>query len=57
MSSLKKVIQAEKVHLIGGSPEEAPIAYKDIDEIMKCQGLLVTTEGKFYPKIVRMAND
>ncbi len=57
MSSLKKVVQAEKVELIGGSPEEAPIAYKDIDEVMKCQGLLVNIEGKFYPKIVRMAKD
>jgi tRNA-splicing ligase RtcB len=57
MSSLRKVVKAEKVELIGGSPEEAPIAYKDIDEVMKCQGLLVSIEGKFYPRIVRMAKD
>lgn len=57
MGGLKKVVQAAKVELIGGSPEEAPIAYKDIDEVMKCQGLLVNIEGKFYPRIVRMAKD
>jgi len=41
----------------GGSPEEAPGAYKDIDTVMKSQGTLVTVEGKFYPRVVRMAKD
>jgi tRNA-splicing ligase RtcB len=57
MSSMKKIVQSEKVTLIGGSPEEAPIAYKDIDLIMKSQTTLVNVEGKFYPRIVRMAKD
>ena len=57
MSSVKKMLQAEKITLIGGSPEEAPGAYKDIDTIMKSQGTLVTIEGKFYPRVVRMAKD
>jgi tRNA-splicing ligase RtcB (3'-phosphate/5'-hydroxy nucleic acid ligase) len=57
MSSLKKVLQCEKITLIGGSPEEAPLAYKDIDLIMKSQATLVNIEGKFYPRIVRMAKD
>lgn len=57
MSSLKKVLQSEKVTLIGGSPEEAPLAYKDIDLIMKSQTTLVNVEGKFHPRIVRMAKD
>jgi len=57
MSSLKKVLQSEKVTLIGGSPEEAPDAYKDIDAIMKSQTTLVNIEGKFHPRIVRMAKD
>ena len=35
VSSLRKLLQSEKVTLIGGSPEEAPAAYKDIDQIMK----------------------
>jgi tRNA-splicing ligase RtcB (3'-phosphate/5'-hydroxy nucleic acid ligase) len=57
MSSLKKMLQSEKVTLIGGSTEEAPIAYKDIDSIMKSQTTLVKIEGKFHPRIVRMAKD
>jgi tRNA-splicing ligase RtcB (3'-phosphate/5'-hydroxy nucleic acid ligase) len=57
MSSLKKVLQSQRVTLIGGSPEEAPDAYKDIELIMKSQTTLVNIEGKFHPKIVRMAKD
>jgi tRNA-splicing ligase RtcB (3'-phosphate/5'-hydroxy nucleic acid ligase) len=57
VSALKKVLQSEKVILIGGSPEEAPLAYKDIELIMKSQTTLVNVEGKFYPRIVRMAKD
>ncbi len=57
MSSLKKVVQSERVTLIGGSAEEAPLAYKDIELVMKSQTTLVTVEGKFYPRVVRMAKD
>jgi tRNA-splicing ligase RtcB len=57
MSSLKKELQRGKVILIGGSPEEAPAAYKDIELIMKSQTTLVNIEGKFHPRIVRMAKD
>ncbi|WP_276368662.1 RtcB family protein [Chryseolinea sp. H1M3-3] len=57
VSALKKVLQSEKIILIGGSPEEAPVAYKDIDLIMKSQTTLVNVEGKFHPRIVRMAKD
>lgn len=57
VSSLKKLLQSEKVTLIGGSPEEAPSAYKDIDQIMKSQTTLVNIEGKFHPRVVRMAKD
>lgn len=57
MSSLKKLLQSEKVTLIGGSPEEAPLAYKDIELIMRNQTTLVNIEGKFHPRLVRMAKD
>lgn len=57
MSSLKKELQSRKVTLIGGSPEEAPGAYKDIEQIMSSQSTLVKIEGKFHPRIVRMAKD
>jgi tRNA-splicing ligase RtcB len=54
MSSLKKLLQSQKVTLIGGSVEEAPTAYKDIELIMRSQTNLVNIEGTFYPKVVRM---
>lgn len=57
MSSLKKLLQKEKVTLIGGSTEEAPDAYKDIDQIMASQSTLVAIEGTFHPRVVRMAKD
>jgi tRNA-splicing ligase RtcB len=56
-SSLKKELQSEKVILIGGSTEEAPTAYKEIELIMKSQTTLVNIEGKFHPRIVRMGKD
>ena len=57
MSSLKKLLESEKVDLIGGSTEEAPAAYKDIELVMKSQTTLVSIEGIFSPGVVRMAKD
>lgn len=57
MSSLKKVLQREQITLTGGSTEEAPDAYKDIDLIMKSQTNLAKIEGTFHPRVVRMAKD
>jgi len=57
VSNMHKTVKAAKVTLIGGSTEEAPTAYKNIDSVMKSQEDLVTIEGKFYPRIVRMANE
>jgi len=53
-SALKKVLSREGVTLIGGGVDEAPIAYKDIDDVMANQNDLVDVIGKFSPKIVRM---
>jgi len=53
-SALKKVLSAAGVKLIGGSVEENPSAYKDIDQVMASQQELVDVHGKFLPKIVRM---
>lgn len=52
---LNKLLQEHKVKLIGGGLDEAPGAYKDIENVMKAQTALVDVVGKFYPKIVRMA--
>ncbi|MCR9289741.1 MAG: RtcB family protein [Bacteroidetes bacterium] len=54
-SELKKILKNEGVDLIGGGLDEAPIAYKNIHEVMKAQNDLVDVLGKFFPKIVRMA--
>ncbi|HEY0273347.1 MAG TPA: RtcB family protein [Chitinophaga sp.] len=54
VSSLKKLLAQHQVTLIGGSTEEAPLAYKDIDMVMDMQADLVEIEGRFMPKIVRM---
>ncbi|MDR3338655.1 MAG: RtcB family protein [Candidatus Symbiothrix sp.] len=53
-SALKKMLSAAGVQLIGGSVEEAPLAYKDIERVMDFQQELVDIHGKFMPRIVRM---
>jgi tRNA-splicing ligase RtcB len=54
VSGMKKLLAAHDVTLIGGSTEEAPDAYKNIEQVMAAQSELVSIEGVFYPKIVRM---
>ena len=51
---LKKELATYGVKLIGGGLDEAPHAYKDINEVMQSQTKLVDVLGKFYPKIVQM---
>ncbi len=53
-SALKKWLMQKGVTLIGGSVEEMPLAYKDIDRIMPAQESLVEIHGTFMPRIVRM---
>lgn len=53
-SALKKILAQAGVTLIGGSVEENPFAYKDIERVMDAQKELVEIQGKFMPKIVRM---
>jgi len=53
-SALKKKLSQSGVTLIGGSVEEMPLAYKDIDRVMKAQESLVEIHGRFLPRIVRM---
>lgn len=51
---LKEELEKQHVKLIGGGLDESPFAYKNIDEVMKSQKMLVDVVGKFIPKIVRM---
>lgn len=53
-SEMKKILKSEGVELIGGGLDEAPLAYKNIHEVMKAQTDLVEVLGTFLPKIVRM---
>ncbi len=53
-SALKKMLSQAGVTLIGGSVEEMPLAYKDIDRVMSAQKTLVEIHGRFMPRIVRM---
>jgi tRNA-splicing ligase RtcB (3'-phosphate/5'-hydroxy nucleic acid ligase) len=52
--ALRKELKDHGVKLIGGGLDEAPFAYKDINEVMQCQTTLVDVLGKFYPAIVQM---
>ncbi|RXK86364.1 RtcB family protein [Filimonas effusa] len=54
VSALKKMLAQADVTLIGGSVEESPFAYKDIDAVMVAQQELVSIQGRFQPRIVRM---
>jgi tRNA-splicing ligase RtcB len=57
MSALKKMLSVADVTLIGGSLEENPLAYKDIEKVIAAQQELVEIQGKFLPRIVRMNKD
>jgi len=54
VSEMKKHLSGAGVTLLGGSIEEHPAAYKDIERVMQAQTTLVRTEGVFHPRIVRM---
>jgi tRNA-splicing ligase RtcB (3'-phosphate/5'-hydroxy nucleic acid ligase) len=54
VSGLRKMLSDAGVILIGGSVEENPLAYKDIERVMDAQEDLVIVRGRFQPRIVRM---
>lgn len=45
------------VEVVGSGLDEAPMAYKDIEKVMKSQEDLVDIVGSFQPKIVRMCGE
>ncbi|MCO5945771.1 RtcB family protein [Mucilaginibacter flavidus] len=57
VSAMKKMLANADVELIGGSVEENPLAYKDIETVMQAQKELVDIQGKFIPRIARMNKD
>jgi tRNA-splicing ligase RtcB len=52
--ALKEELAKHNVKLLGGGLDEAPFAYKDIEQVMQSQKALVDVVGKFTPKIVKM---
>jgi len=53
-AAMNDELQKHGVKLIGGGLDEAPFAYKNIEEVMRSQHALVEITGKFIPKIVKM---
>jgi tRNA-splicing ligase RtcB (3'-phosphate/5'-hydroxy nucleic acid ligase) len=56
-SEVARFLIAAGVEVIGSGLDEAPMAYKDINQVMKYQKDLVEILGTFTPKIVRMCGD
>lgn len=54
---VNKVLKQAGVELIGSGLDEAPMAYKNIHQVMEYQKDLVEVLGSFMPKIVRMCGD
>ena len=50
-------LRAREVTLIGGTLDESPEVYKDINKVMAGQTDLVDILAKFEPKVVRMAEE
>ncbi|MFT3825809.1 MAG: RtcB family protein [Chitinophagaceae bacterium] len=51
---LNELLRKHGVTLLGGGLDEAPDAYKNIDEVMNAQKALVDVVASFTPKIVKM---
>ena len=56
-NSVNKLLETHKVDLIGGGLDEAPLAYKNINEVMGYQDELIDILVTFTPQVVRMAED
>ncbi len=54
---VNKFLKQAGVELIGSGLDEAPMAYKNIHQVMAFQKDLVEVLGSFMPKIVRMCGD
>ncbi len=57
MNALHKLTKEHGVTLLDAGLDEAPLAYKNISEVMSAQSDLVDIIGRFQPKIVKMAPD
>ncbi len=53
-SDMKAFLAGRGVTLLSAGVDECPMAYKDIDEVMRQQSDLVEVVARFDPKLVRM---
>ena len=51
----RALLEARGVELLSADLDEAPMAYKDIHEVMDAQTDLVEILGTFHPRMVKMA--
>jgi len=56
-NEVAKHLKDAGVEVIGSGLDEAPMAYKNINDVMEAQKDLVDVLGTFTPKIVRMCGD
>ena len=54
-ADVKRFLDKRRVRLISADVDEAPMAYKDIDQVMAAQADLVEPVATFHPRLVRMA--
>ncbi|MCX7048683.1 MAG: RtcB family protein, partial [Candidatus Sumerlaeota bacterium] len=54
-SMLRKHLEERGITLLSADVDEAPMAYKDIEEVMAAQSSLVEILARFDPKMVKMA--
>lgn len=54
---VNQLLSKAGVEVIGAGLDEAPMAYKDIHQVMAAQQNLVEVLGTFLPKVVRMCGD
>ncbi len=55
LRQLQDVLEQAGVHLISAGLDEAPMAYKDIEQVMAAQQDLVRIIARFDPRLVKMA--
>lgn len=51
----RRFLKDAGVQLLSGGLDEAPMAYKDIHEVMTAQSDLVEVLARFEPRLVKMA--
>jgi tRNA-splicing ligase RtcB (3'-phosphate/5'-hydroxy nucleic acid ligase) len=56
-NELKKILDNHNIALLGGGLDEAPMVYKDINDVMNSQQDLVNIVAKFSPRMVRMCDE